>query len=426
MDRKPSVLVSSMALFSMFFGAGNLIFPPFLGHISGTQYLASMIGFLLTGVGLVHFGVVATSKSGGGINDIGLKVGNGFATLFALLIILCIGPGLAIPRTAATTYEIIQGSLLPELNPIISSIIFFSIVIAFVLKPNNVIDAVGKYLTPVLLTVLVIIIVKGLISPIDAIVKTDIINPFGIGFLEGYQTMDALAALVFASVVINDFKNKGVSDENELIKLTTKSMFIAAIGLCIVYGGLLYIGAQTSSQNLQDLDKVKLLIHVTDSLLGNLGKYILAITMAFACITTAIGLTSTVGNFFFELFKGKINRTVIVLISTLFSGFFAVNGVESIVSISAPVLSMLYPVAIVLIFFNMFPNKFNKKSTYRGAVLGAFIPTIFMLLGMMNIEIAFISNMKNMIPSFYHNFLWIIPAALLGVLFTVLDKSENI
>ena len=408
------VLVSGLALFSMFFGAGNLIFPPTLGLLVGSNYISATLGFTITAVGIVMLGVIATTKAGGSIENIGQKLGNRFSLLFGTLILLAIGPGLAIPRTAATTFEVIEGSIAPGINPVISSIVFFAIVLFFVLNPTSMIDRLGKFLTPALLITLALIIFKGVTSPLGKPTNTGIENVFGMSFEEGYQTMDALAALVFTSVVIKGFEIKGIKDKKTLVNLTIKSGIFASIALSIVYGGLLYIGATTSSMNLGDIGRVPLLIYIAENLLGQMGKLVLSLAMALACLTTAIGLTSTVGTFFSNASKGKFSYKTVVLISTAFSAFFAVRGVDSIVKFSVPILLALYPVSIVLIFLNLFPNLFRRKSVYIGAVSGAFVPTL----------LKFSHYLEELLPPNFGSFLWIIPVFLMGFVFIILDEEK--
>lgn len=409
------VLISGLALFSMFFGAGNLIFPPTLGRMVGSNYIPAILGFVITAVGIVMLGVIATTKAGGSIENVADKLGDRFSLLFGTLILLAIGPGLAIPRTAATTFEVIQGSILPNLNPIVSSIIFFAIVLFFVLNPTSIIDRLGKFLTPALLFTLALIIFKGLTTPLGKPSPIEMENVFGMSFEEGYQTMDALAALVFTLVVIKGFELKGITDNKTIVSLTIKAGIFASIFLCIVYGGLLYIGATTSSLDLGDIGRVPLLIYIAENLLGQLGKVVLSIAMALACLTTAIGLTSTVGTFFSNASKNKVSYKTVVIVSTIFSAYFAVRGVDFIVQFSVPILLALYPVSIVLIFLNLFPNVFKSKSVYVGAVSGAFIPTL----------IKFTSYLEGLLPSSFDSFLWIIPVLLMGGIFVILDKNSR-
>lgn len=418
-----TIMVSGLALFSMFFGAGNLIFPPTLGMETGSSFIPATLGFLISSVGIVLLAVIASTKAGGSIDSIAGKVNKKFSVIFGTLVILAIGPILAIPRTAATTFEIIQGTTLPGLNPVLSSVVFFAVVLFFVLKPTNVIDSLGKILTPALLIVLAMIIVKGFITPLGAIVNTGATGVFAKSFEEGYQTMDALAALVFTTVVIKSFEEKGITDKKELVSCTVKASIIAAIGLSLVYAGLLYIGATTSGLGVESLDRVSLLIFATDNLLGSFGKYALSIAISLACLTTAIGLTSTVGDYFETLSKGKLKSKNVILISTAFSGYLSIKGVDNIINIAGGILSALYPLAMVLIFLNLFPHMFTKKSTYVGSVFGAFIPTIVRFVMRFGIEFKLLSNIQTNHPTLY-SFIWIIPAVIFGIIFTIISKDE--
>lgn len=417
------ILVSSLALFSMFLGAGNLIFPPSLGLWAGNQFLPAALGFLLTAVGIVMLGVVATTIAGGRMENVAEKLGGGFATLFGSLIILSIGPGLAIPRTAATTYEVVQLTMFPNMNSILFSFIFFATVLFFVINPTNVIDALGKYLTPALVFVLAIIIIKGFVTPLGTMIATEATNVFSKSFEEGYQTMDVLAALAFTSIVIKDFRDKGVKDEKQLVSLTIKSGFFAALALSLVYIGLLYIGSTATSLALGEMSRVDLLVFSVTSLLGNWGKYAMSIVMALACLTTAIGLTSTGADFFYEVFKRKISYKALVFIITIVSGLVSISGVEAIVDVSANILSAIYPIAMVLIFLNLFPKVFTKKSTYIGAVIGASIPTVFNVLSLFKIEIGFYNKLLESIPTTLQSFIWILPAVVLALAFTLIIKE---
>ena len=426
MKNKKLVIVSGFALFSMFFGAGNLMFPPTLGALVGSDYLVSMLGFVLTAVGLVMLGVVATTKAGGNLEDISGKLGNKIGFLYGSLVLISIGPGLAIPRTAATTHELIAAGIFPELNPVLSSIIFFGLVLLFVLRPSSVVNDIGKYLTPALLTLLVIIIVKGIFSPISEPILTNYEGPFTNSFLEGYQTMDTLAALAFTSLIIKGFRISGLDNEEDILNLTIKAGLIATIGLCLVYCGLLYLGATTSSIDLGDISRIERLVFIAKSILGNIGVYAMALVMALACLTTAIGLTSTFSDFFERLTNGKVPYKAWVIMSTVFSGVMAINGVEKIIEFSVPVLSAMYPVTIVLIFLNIFGDKFAKVPTYVGAVLGALLPTIFSFLTFLGLNLSFVDDFYALFPETLQAFLWIIPSAILTILASLIFRGKEV
>lgn len=236
--------------------------------------------------------------------------------------------------------------------------------------------------------------------------------------------MDALAALVFTSIVITGFEQKGIKDKSELIKSTIYASIIAAVGLSLVYGGLLYIGATTSGLNLGEIDRVSLLIYATETLLGSFGKYALSIAITLACLTTAIGLTSTVGGYFEKLSKDKFKSTYVILVSTVFSGYLSIKGVDNIVNIAAGLLSALYPIAIVLVFLNLFPTVFTKRGTYIGAVIGAFIPTLVKIIEGFGINFPIIEKIAESNPTLF-SFIWVIPAVIFGIIFTILYKDNK-
>ena len=421
-NNKNLTLVAGLALFSMFFGAGNLIFPPYLGFITSNHWIVSTIGFLITGVGIVMLGVIATTKSGGSINTLSDKVSPIFSKIFGTAIILCIGPGFAIPRTAATSYEIIKNSLYPNFSAVICSVLFFFVVFLFVVKPSDIIDRIGKYLTPALLLVLFVIIIKGVFTPIGQTTGNSVENTFSLSFQEGYQTMDALAALIFTTIVISTFMSKGVTETKELNKLTIKAALIAGIGLCIVYGGLLYVGATASTLDFANLSRTEILTKITYLLLGNTGNIVLSLAILLACLTTAIGLLSSSSQYFYDLCNEKINYMFFVIIFTIFSAYFAIRGVDSIVIISGPVLTALYPISILLIVTEFFKDKIKYRGFYFGAILGAFYPTILNILSIFNINIDSAKLLFLNISQSFEAFIWIIPALVLGILFTIIEK----
>lgn len=420
MKNKKLIFVSGFALFSMFFGAGNLIFPPYLGNKVGEQYLVATIGFLLSSVGLVFLGLLAATKCGGTIEKIANTISPKFSVVFSTIIMLAIGPGLAIPRTAATTVEVLQKGFIKDSNSILLTVLFFVVVYLFVRKPNTIISSLGKILTPILITILVLIIFKGIILPVAKPVDTHQIQVFQKSFEEGYQTMDALASLVFAIVVTKGFMQSGIKDEDEIKNYTIKSAIIASIGLCFVYGGLLFIGATTSNLNLGKMERIELLLYICNQQLGIVGKLLICLAMVLACLTTAIGLTTTVGHFFADMFhertNGVISYDVIIIISTVFSAFFAVVGVEKILKISAPILSAIYPVAIVLIFLNLFKKGTFDKSIKTKAIMGASIYGFIILLNSFKLDFGLLKLIESAFPAQIKSFIWIIPAFVGGII----------
>ncbi|MCY6485102.1 branched-chain amino acid transport system II carrier protein [Clostridium aestuarii] len=422
--RNNDILVLGVALFAMFFGAGNLIFPPSLGLFAGKNWVICGVGFFITAIGMPLLGIIAASKAGGTIYDVGNKVGPIFSKIFATIIILAIGPLLAIPRTGATTYELGIKPIFPGISPVVASIIFFGLTLYFVIKPSQIVDKIAKILTPLLLIMVFIIIIKGIISPIGAPTNPISVSPLSKGFTEGYQTMDALASLVFASVILNSVINKGYKEQKEQISLTIKAGIIAAIGLALVYGGLIYLGASTNSIFPVDKNKSDLLISITNTLLGDFGKIALGIVVSLACLTTSIGLTATVGDFFNKLSNNKLSYSSIVISTVVFSAVFANVGVEKIVILAVPLLVAVYPLAVVLILMNIFDD-YIPKTAYIGAVIGALVISLYDGISAAGIDITFVGNIISKLPFASEGFAWIIPTVIGALISTLLLKNTQ-
>lgn len=395
-------IVIGFALFSMFFGAGNLIFPAFLGNKVGSQFLAAIIGFIITGVGLPFLAITACSMGDGTFDSISNKIGKNFSIILTILLFVAIGPMLAIPRTAATTYELAINPFFPKVPALLAMVIYFLINIFFVFKKSSVIDTLGKYLTPTLIILLGFIIIKGLLIPIDKIVSTNAVNVFSSSLLEGYQTMDAIAALLFAGIITKSLKSKGYRNK-EMSSMLFKSSAVAGIGLAFVYGGLTYIGAQTVNLTSESLGKTEILILISKSILGNLGPILIGTAMGLACLTTSIGLLSSGAEFFEKISKGKLNYKLNVIIISIVSLVIATLGVDKIIVLSVPILNVLYPVAITLIVTSFLNNLINNINAIR---LGTYTSLIFGILSIIpGINLTFIPLAKLGFP-------WVLPTVI--------------
>lgn len=417
-------LVIGFALFAMFFGAGNLIFPPSLGRAVGSGYHVSSLGFLITGVGLPLMGIISCMKSGGNFENMAVKAGKWFAIITTTALMLSIGPMLAIPRTAATTFELSLQPLFPNMSQLLGILLYFFVNLIFVLKPNSIIDNIGKFLTPLLLTMLAIIIVKGIISPIGPIVDTNYSNVFTNSLLEGYQTMDAMASVIFASIIIASVKSKGYRSEKEIVSATLSSGLIAVLGLSFVYGGLLYLGAETSTLFGNDISRTKLVMEISQSVLGRFGTLALSISVGLACLTTSIGLTATGAEFFTKLSKGKISYTTNAFIITIASIIIALKGVDIIVSFASPILQILYPVVIVLIITGLFGKFIRNDKIIFITVRITLLFSILATLGSI-VNNALIKNILNAIPLSSVGFTWVIPTVIAFVICYVVFNNEK-
>lgn len=408
------ILVLGAALFSMFFGAGNLIFPPILGLQAGTKAVLSLFGFILTGVGLPLLGVVAIAKVDGSIGKLGERISPTFSIFFGIAICLAIGPLLAIPRTGATSFEMAGQLLFPTMSPILFSIVYFSINTLLAINPGKVIDTIGKYLTPGLIVLLILIVALGVINPIGKQITTDIENPLSIGFVEGYQTMDAFVAILIGGMTITALKQSGISDKKEQIKATLKAGCYASVGLIIIYGGLGLLGSFTGSVLSQDISRIELIVLLSSHSLKSFGSIALALVVSLACLTTSVGITSAVAGYFEEISKGKLKYNISTIVISIFSAFISVIGVESIIEISTPILIFLYPITIVMIFITLFTGENPNRNIYIGAVVMSVVISVLQIFDIYNISI-FVKKLLSFFPLYSWNLPWLIPAILGGI-----------
>lgn len=420
-NERKDVIVIGAALFAMFFGAGNLIFPPAIGLASGSEWVMSLLGFLVTGIGLPVLGVLAVSKAGGTIFQFAGKVNSTFGKIFATIVILAIGPLLAIPRTGATVYEIGIKPMFPTVSPLLVAAIYFTITWIFVIKPSGVIDKVGKILTPVLLAILALVISCGVFKPMGAVAHMGLTNPFSFGFLSGYQTMDTLGSIVMGGLILNALLEKGYTKPKDQMRLTMKAGLIAGACLGLVYGGLLFLGASGSMVFASDIARTDLVIGITNKVLGSFGQIGMCVAVSAACLTTSIGLTAIVGDFFENLSEGKLQYKYIVTFTCLFSVGVAVLGVEQIVKVAVPLLVLVYPIAITLILMNMMSGYIKYESAYKGAALGAFIVGLYDALTALNINMGGVKVAFDSLPFASNGFAWVVPTVVLGILFAATE-----
>lgn len=456
-NKTKDIIVVGFALFAIFFGAGNLIFPPYLGILAGGEWAKSAIGFLITDPVFPVIGVIATAMVGGMADDLGKRVSHKFSVLIGTVSILTIGPFFAVPRTAATTHEVftvqIFGDGTIESVPAwITSVIFFAITLILVINPTKVIDIIGKFLTPILIIILVGTIIVAIFNPAGEIAPEapGAVNGmlgeqslFLKGFTEGYQTMDALGAALMSGIVVTDLINKGYTEEKEQFKAACGVGLVAAILLAIVYGGLTYVGATLSSipefanEMLPADNRTGILVGLFTTMFGAAGKWAIGIAVALACLTTSIGLTGTAGNFFTRIFHKedddkfyKIIVTVCVVIAFLLSLF----GVAKLIFFAVPILASIYPIYMTLFVVTLFDKWIKYNWTYTGAVIAVAIVSIpkgiFQYCAMNEIAApGFLESyigLLNKIPLASLDFNWIIPAIVGMILFTAISAIAKV
>lgn len=426
------IIIVGFALFAMFFGAGNLIFPPFLGLISGESWMTGFSGFILADVGLALLAIAAAAKCGGDVNKILGRAGKSLSKVVGIAIMICLGPLLAIPRTAATTFEMgVQPIIGNTVSPVIFSIIFFAIVLLLTIRPSKVVDIIGKVLTPALLVALALLIIKGIITPLGQISPDTLVdNVFSNGVSQGYQTMDALGAVALSTIIIASLHNKGYESNSEKVSLTIKAGIVAGVALCFVYGGLTFLGATISQnfagQDISSISQASLIVGITEQLLGYPGKAILGIIVALACLTTAIGLTSATGQYFTKITNNKLKYEVVVVVVCVFSAIVSNFGVDMIIKFSAPILDMVYPVTILLVITTLFKDQIKNDNAIKGS---AYVTLIISILGVVNslsktyglpVHIPFLE----VLPFAKIGFNWIVPAIVGGILGNLVKTSN--
>lgn len=357
-----SVFVVGFMLFAIFFGAGNLIFPPKLGLDSGADFWSAILGFVITGVGLPLLGIIVSAFYEGGYKQILNRIHPWFSLAFLIAIYLAIGPFFAGPRTGATAYEIAILPFLSEpsaLSLFIFTLVYFAIALWLSLNPSKMVDRIGSILTPILLIAIIVLVAKAYIllsgdtTEVKSVVAME--NPFAKGILEGYFTMDALASLAFSVIVLNAIKAK-VSNQAALVKQTILSGIVAAVALALIYVALGWIGNHLpmSAETLADLNEkgqnigTYILNTAATETFGDFGRMVLGIIVSLACLTTTVGLAVAVSEYFHEIFP-KISYKSYVVIFILISFAIANQGLSTVISKSVPVLLVLYPISMTVI-----------------------------------------------------------------------------
>ncbi len=347
-----------LLLFGLFFGAGNVIFPVKMGQMSGRHFILSAIGFIITAAGIPVLGIISSALSKrDGLKAYAMPLGNFFAMFFTLALYLTIGPFFAIPRTATVAFEVGFGPYLGEnvrLPLLIYSFVFFLLVWFFARKPNRIMDVVGKVMAPLFILLISILIVSVLLHPVSGAADLEpesvyATQPFFQGILDGYNTMDALAALAFAIVINSNIKKLGIQDSKRMAVETVKSSIVTILLFALIYGGLVYLGATSRTITAMEDNGGLILAKVSQHYFSNIGQILLAITISVACLKTAIGLVVSIGDTFASLFP-KTNYKLWMYIFILISFTIANFGLNSIIQWSVPVLMFLYPIAVVLIF----------------------------------------------------------------------------
>lgn len=408
------VVALGFMTFAFFLGAGNMIFPPLAGFYAGDNLLPAIAGFLLTAVGLPLLGLMAIAKASGGLPTLGRFLPKRASTLLGLVIYVILVPAFGIPRTALVAYEM---GVLPfiesagSITLALFSLFYFSIALFFALKEGQLIDNVGKIIAPILLLLLVVVGVGVVIAPQGevGIAQADYAtSPFAKGFLDGYMTMDALAALMFGLLIIHALRNKGVNDSNKQFKYLAIAGLIAGTGLALVYIALFYLGATSHLVTPSPDNGGQIFTEYVAAIFGPAGQLVLAAVVSLACLTTAIGGISAFGDYINDL-KPTISYRIVVIVAATICLVVANIGLSQLIALSIPILMAVYPVAIALVLLTLVANRLkNPRLTYAVTLSVAFVFGIFDGFSAAGLELVLL----HAIPMFDEGLAWVLPTLL--------------
>lgn len=444
LSTRESIFIAIM-LFGMFFGAGNLIFPVHMGQLAGYNFWPAVIGFILVGVGVPILGVAAIGITrSSGLLELSSKVSPKYGIIFTCILYLTIGPFFAIPRCATVPFSIGVEPLIRKSHTTAAllafTLLYFALVLYFSLKPGEILKWVGKVLTPLFLVLLSILLIVSFVRPMSGAIssiqpdKTYMHGAFALGFLEGYNTMDAIAGLAFGIIIVNEIKRLGVENPGDIAKNTLKSGAISAAIMAVIYllvtlMGTLSRGAFETSENGSIA-----LSQISGHYFGTAGIVLLGAIVTVACLKTSIGLVTSFSQTFSEMFpKGPSYRTW-AIITTMVSFSIANIGLTAIISYSVPVLMLLYPLGISLILLGLFSKLYgNARSVYIFVTVFVLIAAIFDFLksiaGIFGIEAlsTVISFAGKILPLYDTGFGWILPSVIgfiVGLIIFKMNKLE--
>lgn len=430
-SRKAFISIGFM-LFAMFFGSGNLIFPPMLGNQAGSSTLVSLLGFAITAIVFPVLGILAVAKTDG-IENLGKRVGPFFAIVYPAVVFLAIGPGIAIPRNGSLAFEM---SVLPYLSQGTNlefwrlgyTLVFFALAFYLCLQPSKLVDRIGKLMTPVLLA-LILLFFLGSVIKLPVNVADPVAGykaPLVTGFLEGYNTMDTLAALNFGLVISLTIRRFKVTEEKSIIKYTSLAGLLAGILLLIIYAMLAHVGKISSLGN-QDVENGgRILFNVTNQVFGRGGSIVLILIFTLSCLTTVVGLITSVSEYFARLTKGRVGYKAWTSIFTIISLGLDNFGLSAILKFSVPVLVAIYPIAIVLIILALLQDVFNFSSlSYKITIYSTFIISLLQGIRTTGLKLNTIDPILKNIPFFEQQLEWLPVAIFFLIVGVIIDNTVN-
>jgi len=366
------LIVISGAMFSSHFGVGDLIFPPILGRGAGTSWFTAALGYLIVnsiGVWLAYMACAHQNQSLTGIAS--KTLGNFFGKIYTAIPILIV-VFFILPRVSSATHEMAILPLLPTVPLWLTLAIFFLICFYVAYTRATVIDKLGKILAPILILFVIILAVKGIATPLSTPQAPSSTNILSTGMLEAYNTMNAIAALLFGGWVLHELNIRNIKTKEDQNRNLNIIGFSTAVLLGITSTVLVYLGASSGS-SFPDASIGVLSTNIAQGLLGQVGLVSFAIIMAFSCLTTAAAIISMAGDMFLEMTKGKLSYRVTVTLATIIGFTLGLIGLSKIIKYTVPWLVLLYPSIVVLILSALY-YQFDKikKAVTIGVIVALF------------------------------------------------------
>ncbi len=408
--------VIGFALFGMFFGAGNLIFPPFLGLESQKFWYLGFICFIFMDLGLAITAILSVSKNGEDIRCLTDNLGIRVSKSILITTVFCLGPLIAVPRTAATSFEFSVKPIFQDEASWIFTAVFFAAAVALSLRQSQIITIIGAVLAPTMFISLVFLIFKGLSMPyMSQVTTTDPAFVVREGINAGYQTMDIMGGVIFASSIITGTVSRGYSDKKQRFKAIFLASLITLTALGIVYGGLCFLGSKMTDFYGTDISRTELLSNMVTRILGDGGNIFLGILVLSACLTAAIGILSSCSALMTNITDGRLSYKKILFLFA-FVGFFLSNlGTEKIMSMAVPILGVICPVLLTIVVLGFFSGKIKSNRVYTASCLTAFIfSTLYSVTSFAEAE-----TIIDKLPLAEYGFGWIIPTAAVAVFISV-------
>ena len=424
--RTRDIVALGFMTFALFIGAGNIIFPPIVAQQAGEHVWLAAFGFLITAVGLPVITIIALSRVEGSIQILSSPLGKIASLILTITCYLTVGPLFATPRTATVSYEIGFSSYLGTSSSslLIYSAIYFSVVTLISLYPNKILDTVGYVLSPLKILSLTILGIAAMMIPtgfVPPAINNYVDSPVSDGFVNGYLTMDTLGALVFGIVIIQAIRSRGVSNPKLITRYAVIASIISGIGLTVVYLSLFKLGLGSHEVAANASNGAVILHAYVQHAFGDLGSIFLSAMIFIACMVTAIGLTCACAEYFSSITKIGYKVWVFILIG--FSFIISNLGLTKLIAFSVPVLSAIYPPAIVVIMLSFGWKFFNHPRRVIAPVTA--VSLLFGILDGLKVANFELPYALTHLPLAEQNLAWLIPSLVVFVIAVVIDKVKK-